>query len=353
MTHLGISLNGDKRVTAYQSCIAVLLYTFTGTIDVAIDDRGTRSACNRKTDRHHRVPFHTAYLATTIDSAFNRAVTDADSCTYIGRFFRNNTTSIVGINLTHHGLRTGERVGNTLTTTEDVTLNGHAIVICTGNTNAFVFYDIRCCQVIIFDSADVYVGVTRHIGQITTAIDVANDIGTLNSFLSVVIHFLGLHSNFCHISIGRYKFIFSIIISVIAFYVCIFNEIWINCIDFVYCTDIHRGVAIDCSFIATAEHTTFVLNILLICISSTYCTQFVGSSQLGYGMSSRNHIDIHRWVSIHISSLTKSTTVHLTDAGAGDDVQFRISIWRECTVSSYWFDSPCPIVPILCICIYW
>ena len=58
----------------------------------------------------------------------------------------------------------------------------------------------------------------------------------------------------------------------------------------------------DCSLIATAIDTTLVLNILHICISTTYGTQFLRSSQRVVGMRSRYHIDIHRRAGIHITT---------------------------------------------------
>ena len=96
-------------------------------------------------------------------------------------------------------------------------------------------------------------------------------------------------------------------------------------------SDVHRGVASDIGSITTTKYIS-------------YNTQFIGirrslrNIKPQFCHHSRNsciciqtsfHIDIHRWVGIHNSTFTKATTKYIANIGAGDDVQFGLSIVSE------------------------
>ena len=138
LSNLGIGLNSDKSVAAHQGSVAVLLNALAATEYIVLDFGSTGlSATDRKSDSHHTIPFYTAYLATAIYGAFNRAVADADprslACTVTRHFLHYIYRSIVGFINAHHGFRTLECTSNTgilcgtLAASEHIALDGHAL----------------------------------------------------------------------------------------------------------------------------------------------------------------------------------------------------------------------------------
>ena len=191
LSNLGIGLDSDKGIATQQCRIAILLHALAATEYVLLDNRRTGfSSSDGKSNRHHAIPFHTADLTAAIDGTFHRAVTDADSRSFIRRFVHDVSASIIRINFAHHGLRTQECSSNasifcnTLAASEHITFNSHAFEVCATNGYAFVFYHIGCCVVILV-CADIHIRVACDVSFISSAIHITCDIGALYCFFLV------------------------------------------------------------------------------------------------------------------------------------------------------------------------
>ena len=83
VSHLGITLNDDSRVTTNQSRVAMCLLTLTATEYATFDFRCTGRCAIRchtisNAYRHHGILFYTAYLTAAVDITIYRSVTDGD-----------------------------------------------------------------------------------------------------------------------------------------------------------------------------------------------------------------------------------------------------------------------------------
>ena len=144
------------------------LQTLSATEYVTLNLRCTTCGRNRcitstKSNHYLRILFYSGNLTTAIDVTVYRTITNNNSCVAIGII--GISTSVVG---SYHGFVTEEIVCFTLATAEDISCDSHLLgTFC--NRNSVSIY---------FLSTDVYQGVTRDISQVTTTIDIAQNIGT-------------------------------------------------------------------------------------------------------------------------------------------------------------------------------
>ena len=73
--HLGLALNSNTAITTHQCRVAMCFFTCTGTKHTTHNFGGSIA----DTNGHLRIPFHSAYFATSIDVTIHRAATYDDS----------------------------------------------------------------------------------------------------------------------------------------------------------------------------------------------------------------------------------------------------------------------------------
>ena len=268
------------------------LYTLTTTVYATGDFRCTsgRIRCRihaiSETNRHRRIHLHSTDLTTAIDTTVHRTITDDDS-----RIAIMITIGIVGfINTStidsHHGFLTSECGCFTLTTSEHITMISISNAIYTdGNTgsswcNANIFYNIRCCRIIILFSTNIDLRATCDISQLTTTIDITSDVGTEDCL------FWFIDISCCIVIRNRRQ------------------------IDLCFRRNINRGITLDICCITTSKNITNSTKIGRFC--TTRC--------------SLNLVDIHNRVAIKCGTLSISASKHLTDTCTRNDVQHRIGI---------------------------
>ena len=120
------------------------------------------------------------------------------------------------------------------------------------------------------------IGVAQHVGSITTTKDTANDIGTFICFRG----------------------------------------------------DVHIGITSDIGSITTTKYISYNTQIFGVrCSLRNIKTQRSHDGRNSRSrMFTRYHIDIHRRAGIHRGRCAQATTEYFADIGAGDDVQFGLSV---------------------------
>ena len=143
------------------------LYAFTSTEHVTFNNRRFRSRpAVSVSDLYDCIHFHAAYLTAAIDGTLHCAMTDSDTCITIGIVFDFSSFVI----FSNHGFLTQEGVFFTLATTEHSATNRN--LLSTFGNSLIAITRFRLLR------TDIHEGITRNIGQITTAIDITSDIGT-------------------------------------------------------------------------------------------------------------------------------------------------------------------------------
>ena len=115
-----------------------------------------------------RVSSQNTCLTAAKDGTANRAVADDDRCVAL---FKVIPVAIVS----HHGFLAGEQELISLTATEHIAGDADTGGSC-GNAGCTV------------SSADIHLGIARHVSHFATAIDVASDVGTENRTWSFIIN---------------------------------------------------------------------------------------------------------------------------------------------------------------------
>ena len=125
--------------------------TSTSTEYTTINNRCTSSRYSSY--RHLRIPFYSAHFTATIDVTIHCTVTNGNFRSFIFIFFCCEICACTSIINTHHGLRAREFVCLTLTASKDILSN------CT--------------------TGDVHLRVSFYIRQITTAINITSNLGSI------------------------------------------------------------------------------------------------------------------------------------------------------------------------------
>ena len=88
-----------------------------------------------------------------------------------------------------------------------------------------------------------------------------------------------------------------------------------------YRTDIHSRITNDiCGITSAIDITDSTQLVRIVC-----CCRYV------IGKCAWNHIDVYRWISIHLTTNTVTTSEYLTDTRTRDDIQYWLSVCCEIT----------------------
>ena len=200
-----------------------------------------------------------------------------------------NRTNLTAVNENRTFTGTG-CAGNRFTNTSVMSCMTIDVDICGSRTSGKCTYrtGIATTKDTVKDIAATHcdIGVAQHVGSITATKDTTDDIGTLSS----------LRSN------------------------------------------VHRGATLDISCITTTKYISDNTQIIgirrsLRDIKFQFCHHGRNSC---IRIQTRYHIDVNRRVGIHDSTFTKAATKYVADIGAGDDVQFGLSVWEGMCLVRWW-----------------
>ena len=254
----------------------------------------------RETYHHHSVSFHAAYLTATIDVTTRRAITDS-------------TVTNMDIRSTgHHGFSASEGVGSTLTSAKYLTTNRDSVCCsshaCISISSTFLRTNVHISvtdHINLINRCTIYglQMISADISQITSTIDVANDIGTSDCFSRKGVIALTILNR---ISAGIKNGNIHILTN--------------------HGTNIDSSRTFHTSQISTTEDAAIDMYTIL-CISTANLTQLAFDSKLA-----RHHIDVHLRVAIDYSVITITATKYFTDTGTRVDIYLWICIRRHSMV---------------------